>query len=83
MNSKILKELMESEMFDLSTAYRKDINDGFINTIWLEDAGWDHVGVSDDNKEIDLQTAGNALIEFSNGKRILITNSEWCSINFI
>ena len=83
MNSNELKELMELSMFDLSTAYKKEINDGFIKTIWLEDGGWDHVGMSDCNKRVSLQTGGNAIIEFSNGKRILITNSEWCSINFI
>jgi len=76
---------MENELpiFDLSTAYKKEINDGFINTIWLEDGGWDNPNVSDDNKEINLQTAGNAIIKFANGKRILITNSEWCSLYII
>lgn len=71
----------ELEDFDFSNTYKKDINDGFINRIWLEDEDWDStVGVSDDNKEVTLQTAGDAVIEFANGKRILIRNSEWCSL---
>ena len=74
----------ELPIFDLSTAYKKEINNGFINTIWLEDDNWDStLGVSDDNTEVSLQTAGKALIEFANGKRILITNSEWCSLYII
>lgn len=71
----------ELEDFDFSNTYKKEINDGFISRIWLEDEDWDStVGISDDNKEVTLQTAGDAVIEFSNGKRILIRNSEWCSL---
>ena len=81
----ITNKLIEiDEDFDLQKAYKKQINDGFINTIWLEDGNWDStLGVSDDNTEVSLQTAGKALIEFDNGKRILITNSEWCSLYII
>jgi hypothetical protein len=81
----ISKKLLEiDEDFDLQKAYKKEINDGFINTVWLEDENWDYaVGVSDDNTKVSLQTAGKALIEFANGKHILITNSEWCSLYII
>lgn len=76
--SEIPKEL---EHFDFSNTYKREINDGFISRIWLEDGNWDPtVGISDDNKEVTLQTTGNAVIEFANGKRILIKNSEWCSL---
>jgi hypothetical protein len=81
----ISKKLLEiDEDFDLQKAYKKEINDGFINTVWLEDENWDYaVGVSDDNTKVSLQTAGKALIEFANGKHILIKNSEWCSFYII
>jgi hypothetical protein len=80
----IKNKLIEiDEDFDLEKAYKKEINDGFINTIWLEDDNWDGLGVSDDNTEASLQTAGKALIQFANGKHLLITNSEWCKLYFI
>jgi hypothetical protein len=81
----ISNKLIEiDEDFDLQKAYKKEINDGFINTIWLEnDNGWCDFGVSDDNTKVSLQTAGKALIQFANGKHILITNSEWCSFYII
>jgi hypothetical protein len=81
----ISNKLIEiDEDFDLQKAYKKEINDGFINTIWLEDENWDYtVGVSDDNTKVSLQTGGKALIQFANGKHILITNSEWCSFYII
>jgi hypothetical protein len=84
-NCMISKKLLEiDEDFDLQKAYKKEINDGFINTVWLEDENWDSsVGVSDDNTKVSLQTAGKALIEFANGKHILIKNSEWCSFYII
>jgi hypothetical protein len=60
----ISNKLIEiDEDFDLHKAYKKKINDGFINTIWLEDGNWDStLGVSDDNTDVSLQTAGKALI---------------------
>ena len=72
------------EEFDFEKAYKKEINDGFIKCIYLQDDNWDStVGVSDDNTDATLQTAGNALIEFTNGKHIFIKNSEWCHLYFI
>lgn len=80
----IKNKLIEiDEDFDLDKAYKKEINDGFIKCIWLEDENWDELSVSDDNTEASLQTAGKALIEFANGKHLLITNSEWCHLYFI
>ena len=80
----IKNKLIEiDEDFDLEKAYKKEINDGFINCIWLQDDKWDGLGVSDDNTEASLQTAGSALIQFANGKHLLITNSEWCKLYFI
>lgn len=82
MDSNTQIRLLES--FDKEKAYKKEINDGFIKCIYLEDDNWDStVGVSEDNTDIGLQTAGNALIEFANGKHILVHNSEWCSLSII
>jgi hypothetical protein len=78
MTDKLIERL---EDFDLTKAYKKEINDGFIKCIWLEDDNWDStLGVSDDNTEVSLQTAGKAIIQFANGKHILVDNSEWCSL---
>jgi hypothetical protein len=69
------------EDFCFSGATEIIINDGFIKSIFLEDTESKKKLLY--SNSIEIETGGNALIEFVNGKKILITNSEWASINFV
>lgn len=63
--------------FCFTNASRVDINDGSIKCIWLEDSKTTKL---DKDNGLQLQTGRGALIELSNGKKIIITNSEWCDL---
>ena len=65
--------------FDYSMASKIDVNNGCIKCIWLEDS---QRSVLYDNS-VMFTDGCNALIEFENGGKIIITNSEGGSINFM
>ena len=71
---------MDESEFNYVNASKIEINDGSINCIWLECSIQKEI--NSDNA-LDLTDGYNALIEFSNGKKMIITNSEWCSLNWI
>lgn len=66
--------------FNYNGASKIEVNDGSINCIWLE---MSNITELDNENSIYLTDGGFALIEFSNGKKMIITNSEWCSLNWI
>jgi len=54
-----------------------------IKQIYVE---WNHRGEIpefDEDGTLELDTGGSAIIEFTNGKKLLILNSEWCSLNWL
>ena len=67
----------ELENFDYTLASKVEINDGCIKCIWVENA--DKIGFDSDG-ELVFSLGYGAVIEFQNGKKMLITNSEWGSI---
>jgi hypothetical protein len=71
---------LDNFKFDDSTTI--EINDGVINKIIVENKKTKGF-VKMENNTLELPTHGNAIIEFSNGKRMLVTNSEWCSFNWL
>jgi hypothetical protein len=72
---------MEEE-FNYNSAKQIQINDGFIKCVWLEYITEPYSSTPKDN-EVSLYDGCGALIEFENGRKILITNSEWCSLKII
>jgi len=71
--------ITEEEDFNYNGSSKVEINDGCINCIWLENSNTKDL---DNDKSVRLTDGHNALIEFSNGKKMIITNSEWCSLNW-
>lgn len=65
--------------FNFNNASLKKVSDGCIDQIWLEDS--EQTEIKDNC--ITLNDGSNALIEFTNGRKMIITNSEWSSMNFI
>lgn len=72
--------MMEEDDFNYSRASKVEVNDGCIKCIWLEDS---EITEFDSRNAVRLTDEGFALLEFENGKKMLITNSEWCSLNWI
>ena len=66
--------------FDKNGASKIDINDGCVKCIWLENSETEKL---DKDNGLWLTDGYNALIELENGKMMVISNSEWGSINFI
>lgn len=66
--------------FDYSKAYKVEINDGSINCIWFEEGGLQNMS---EPMELWLTDGHDALIEFSNGKKMIISNSEWCCLMWL
>lgn len=71
---------MTESDFNYEGAYKLEINDGSINCIWFENCLYKEL---DKNKSLYLTDGHDCLIEFSNGKKMVITNSEWCSLNWM
>lgn len=71
--------MTEEEDFIYYGASKIKINDGCIICIWLEDS---KIRNLDNENSVNLTDGRNALIEFSNGKKMIINNSEWCSLNW-
>lgn len=70
--------------FDKTSAQEIVINDGLIKSIWLECTTFDSKSEGfDSDGVLELFTGENALIEFVNGKNLLITNSEWSFLSFL
>lgn len=65
--------------FDFTGCKKIEVNDDFIKAIYLEDGYYDNKLI---DNSLNLPTGGSALIQFMCGKVILITNSEWGSLNF-
>ena len=68
------------EDFNYKAASKIEKNDGCVKCIWFEHS---EITKFDDGGCAMLSDGENALIEFENGKRMIITNSEWCSLNWI
>lgn len=66
--------------FNFNSASKIEINDGCIKCIWLE---YSNTTEFDNNKCVMLSDGNNAVIEFENGKKMLITNSEWSSLYWL
>lgn len=66
--------------FNYHEASKIELNDGSINCIWLESSNTNELDI---DNSVSLADGGYALIEFSNGKKMIITNSEWCSLNWL
>ena len=72
---------MTTDNFNFDGAITVPVNDGLIKCILVERSECEDVSVEDNS--LSLPTASNAIIEFENGKKMLITNSEWCSLNWL
>jgi len=77
-----------SDNFDFSKAVRVVVPESWKNTIkeiWFEFYEqmdyWREYDLFKDNM-IDLADAGLALIVFHNNEKLLISNSEWCTLMF-
>ncbi|MDH4127118.1 MAG: hypothetical protein OEV44_00080 [Spirochaetota bacterium] len=70
----------KAEYFNYLTASMIEINDGCIKCIWLE---YSNTNEFDNEGCVMLNNGDNALIEFENGKKMIITNSEWCSLKWL
>lgn len=68
--------------FKFDDATTININDGCIKNITVENCKTKDF-IKFKNNTLQLPTHGNAILEFENGKKMLITNSEWCSLNWI
>jgi len=69
--------MKEEDLFNYSNASKVEVNAGGIKCIWLEGS---NIRKIDHDGCVELETGEYAIIELENGKRILITNSEWASI---
>ena len=69
---------MKNDEFNYRKASKVEINDGCIKCIWLEDSTITEI--KDEEEGLSLRTGKDAIIEFVNGKRVLITNSEWVNL---
>ena len=65
--------------FDFTNASKIFVNDGCIKCIYVENS--DVPNIKDNY--LHLEDQGSALIEFENGKKMIITNSEWASLHWI
>ena len=74
-----IKKMRESD-FNYNNACKVIINDGSIKCIWFENCQAQEI---DEDNSLSLSDGECALIEFTNGKKMLITNSEWCSLNWV
>ncbi len=70
---------MSRNTFNKEHASEVVINDGCIKSIWLEHSVKTKL---DGYDQIDLETGSWAMIEFCNGKSMIITNSEWSSLQY-
>lgn len=68
--------------FDMTNCKEIKIEDGFIKSIFAEKCR-SFKDAELEGNTIELTTGCNAMIEFINGYKILITNSEWGSITII
>jgi hypothetical protein len=79
---------MTESDFDYENALNFEINDGCIKCIWFEECS-DLERLEREYKNITeygfcINFPGlNALIEFTNGKKMIISQSEWCTLYFI
>jgi len=73
-------KINEEEDFNYYSASKIEINDGCVKCIWLENS---KTTSFDDEDCAMLSDGHNALIEFENGKEMIITNSERCSLIYI
>lgn len=80
MRSSIHEYMTEDIDFNYDKSFKIDINDGCIRHILVEDGNSD---VIDKEGNILLPTACGAIIEFYNGKKMWVTNSEWVSLVFL
>lgn len=69
----------ERESFNFESASKIEVNDGFIKCIWLQNVEYMRTPERKD-EWVDLAVGGDAVIEFENGKKMYISNSEWCSV---
>ncbi len=72
--------MITEEDFNYYGASKVEINDGCIKYVWLEDSD---VTERDADNSLSLTDGSNALIEFANGKKMIVTNSEWGSLNWL
>ncbi len=71
------------KIFHKPNATEIEINDGCIKSIWVEDfPKGKNIEEMNGNIPIQLSTGCDALIEFENGKAMLISSSEWCSLDY-
>ena len=71
---------MKEVDFEYGGASRIDIRDGCIDCIWLEDST--DTTIRNDGSII-LTDGCNAMIKLENGVKMLVTNSEWASLNWV
>ncbi|HUW07836.1 MAG TPA: hypothetical protein VMW01_16440 [Williamwhitmania sp.] len=72
--------ITEKEDFNYTRAAKIDVSDGCVKCIWLERSKETEF---DNENSVRLTDGENALIEFENGKKMIITNSEWASLNWL
>lgn len=75
-----MSRITEAEDFNYKASSKIEINDGCVKCIWLE---YSKINKFDNEGCAVLSDGYNALIEFENGKKMIITNSEWCSLNWL
>lgn len=79
---------MTEQDFDYGNACKVEINDGSIKCIWYdeclttEDLERKCKEITDEGFSIEMP-GQNALIEFTNGKKMIVNHSEWCFLYFI
>jgi len=66
--------------FNLKDASEIKVNDGCIKSIYLQNSKETEF---DKDGSVNLSTGDNALIEFVNGKRLMINQSEWASLHWM
>ena len=71
---------MRIEDFNYKASSKIEINDGCVKCVWLE---YSKITKFDNEGRVMLHNGDNALIEFENGRKLIITNSEWCSLNWV
>ena len=72
--------ISEKEDFDYTRASKIDVSDGCVKCVWLEESKTTKL---DEDNNVMLTDGYNALIEFENGRKMIITNSEWVSLNWL
>ena len=75
-----MSKITEKEDFSYNGASKVEINDGCIRCVWLECS---KDTTLDEDDSLILSTGCSALIEFENGKKMIVTNSEWASLNWL